>query len=113
MISMSSMLKLIQYNFFHKPPTRLYPKEIRKPFERTRGKIVFNNENCIYCGLCARKCPADAIIVNRATKTWQLNAFRCIVCSECVSSCPKKSITLSNERRSADTQKPIIKFTKI
>lgn len=106
------MLKLIQYNFFHKPPTRLYPKEIRKPFERTRGQIIFNNENCIYCGLCARKCPADAITVNRTDKSWGLNAFRCIICSECVSVCPKKSITLSNERRTANIEKLIITDTK-
>lgn len=109
---MSSMLKLIQYNFFHKPPTRLYPTEIRKPFERSRGQIVFNNDNCIYCSLCARKCPADAITVDRANKIWELNAFRCIICSECVSTCPKKCIQLSNERRSAERKKVIVKVTK-
>lgn len=109
---MSSMLKLIQYNFFHKPPTRLYPKEIRSAFERSRGQIQFNNENCIYCGICSRKCPADAITVDRTTKTWELNAFRCIICGECVSACPKKSITLSNERRTPDVEKVIVKVTK-
>ena len=52
-----------------------------------------------------RKCPADAIKVDRATSTWELEPFRCIVCGECVVSCPKKTISMTNERRSAVTQK--------
>lgn len=109
---MSSMLKIIKDNFFKKPPTRLYPEDTRKPFENNRGQIHFCNENCIYCGLCARKCPADAINVDKSTKCWELNAFRCIICGECVSACPKKSITLSSERRNADRKKIVIKIKK-
>ena len=74
--------------------------------------MIFSSENCVYCGLCARKCPADAITVDRAEKTIELNAFRCIVCSECVSSCPKKAITLSNERLTPGKEKLIVKVTK-
>lgn len=105
------MFKIILNNLFKKPATRLYPMKNRTPFKRTRGRIYFENENCVYCGMCQRKCPADAINVDRANKTWELNAFRCIICGECVASCPKKCITMTNERRSIGTEKRIIKIT--
>lgn len=105
---MSNMLSIVFKNFFHKPPTRLYPIREREAFERSRGRINFNTENCIHCGICQKKCPADAITVNRAEKTWELNAFRCIICGECVNSCPKKCITLDTKRRHSASKKEYI-----
>ena len=97
---MANMFQLVVKNFFSKKPTRLFPVQPeRKAFERSRGQIKMDKTNCILCSLCARKCPADAITVNRATGKWELNAFRCIICGECVTACPKKCITMSNERR--------------
>ena len=52
------------------------------------------NENCIYCGLCARNCPVSAITVNRAEKHWEVNKSACILCGTCESKCPKQAITL-------------------
>ena len=92
------MLNLIIANVSRKPATRLYPFEIRAPFKEFKGRIVFNPENCIYCGICQKKCPPDAIKVTKADKTWELNVFRCIMCTECVGGCPKDCITISNER---------------
>lgn len=105
---MANMFQLITKNFFNKPVTRAYPLQPeREAFERSRGQIVFDNQNCIYCGICMRKCPADAIIVDRKENKWELNEFRCIICGECVQSCPKKSITMSNERKSPGTSRQI------
>lgn len=106
------MISLIIKNLLNKPATRLYPVIKREPFERTRGRIYFDNTNCIYCGMCERRCPADAIHVDRQNTTWELNAFRCIVCGECVNSCPKKCIGMTNERRSSSTDKKIITIKK-
>ncbi len=106
------MLKLVLSNLTSKAATRRYPYTVRAPFDRTRGRIIFSDENCIYCGICARKCPADAIEVDRNTKTWKLNAYRCIICSECVNSCPKKTITMSNERRKPTQEKIYESYTK-
>jgi ech hydrogenase subunit F len=100
---MLEMLKFVTKNLFSKPATRLYPAYERPAFERTRGRIVFDPKSCILCSICARKCPADAITVDRPNGKWELNSFRCITCGECVAGCPKKCITMSNERkRSAD-----------
>jgi ech hydrogenase subunit F len=109
---MLEMLKLITRNFFSKPATRPYPASERPAFERTRGRIVFDPENCILCSICARKCPADAITVDRATGKWELNSFRCITCGECVNGCPKKCITMSNERRHSAEKPEIITVHK-
>lgn len=109
---MAKMFSIVLKNFFNKPATRMYPIKQRTPFKRTRGRIYFEDENCVYCGMCMRKCPADAITVDRNTKTWELNAFRCIICGECVSGCPKKCIKMTNERRSAGTEKKIITIKK-
>lgn len=103
------MLKLIRRNFFRKAPTRLYPiVPERDAFERSRGRIELEPENCILCGICSKKCPADAITVDRATGKWELNATRCIICGECVISCPKKTIKMTNERRHSMTEKQIV-----
>ncbi len=62
------------------------------------------NENCIYCGLCARNCPVSAITVNRAEKHWEVNKSACILCGTCESKCPKQAITLNrNAKRPAAT----------
>ena len=53
-----------------------------------------NPETCVYCTLCAKKCPQEAIEVNRAEKIWKLDESKCVECGNCVSVCPKKSITM-------------------
>lgn len=92
------MLNLILANISSKPVTRLYPFEIRETCKEAKGRIVFNPENCILCGICQKKCPPDAITVTKADKIWELNVFRCIMCTECVNGCPKNCITISCER---------------
>lgn len=100
------MLNVVLKNLFGKKQTRSFPLgPEREAFERSRGQIVMEPDNCILCSICARKCPADAITVNRANGEWKLDAFRCIICGECATSCPKKCITLTNERRHGSTTK--------
>ncbi len=109
---MAKMLKVILKNLFSSPATRLYPTVEREPYERTRGRIYCDETSCIYCSLCAKKCPADAITVDRTNSTWELNAYRCIICGECAAVCPKKCITMNNERRHCSTEKKIITLTR-
>jgi formate hydrogenlyase subunit 6/NADH:ubiquinone oxidoreductase subunit I len=63
------------------------------------------DDTCIYCGICAKKCPQDALTVSRAKKNagtgelegeniWSVNAEGCILCGICVEACPKKSLTI-------------------
>lgn len=78
---------------FTKAPTRKYPYEKREPFERTRGGIaMIDVKKCIMCGICAKKCPADAIVVDKANETWTHWPYKCIACDACVHACPKNDI---------------------
>ncbi|MEZ0536913.1 4Fe-4S dicluster domain-containing protein [Caldicellulosiruptoraceae bacterium PP1] len=94
---MFGMVKNVLKNLTSKPATRLYPFEKRAFFKNTRGSIDIEIDKCIFCGICQRKCPSNAIVVNKADKTWTLNQYKCVICNVCVESCPKKCI-LSNEQ---------------
>lgn len=84
--------KTIFKNLVSKPSTRLYPMTRRLPFERTRGHITIEIEQCIFCGICVRKCPPHAIEIAKAEKMWAIDRLRCIQCNACVEVCPKKCL---------------------
>ena len=52
-------------NLFKPPATSQYPFKPRKVYEADRGKVINNIDNCIFCGMCMRNCPSDAITVDR------------------------------------------------
>ncbi len=79
-----------------KPPTSRYPFEPRQAIPGSRGRLVFNKETCVYCTVCAKKCPTGALVVNRAKKQWTMDRLRCITCGYCVEACPKKSLLLES-----------------
>ncbi len=61
---------------------------------RDDGKPVNDPSKCIYCTLCAKKCPQEAITVDRKAKTWELNDDDCVCCGTCQSVCPKDAIIM-------------------
>lgn len=61
---------------------------------RDDGKPVSDPSRCVYCTLCAKKCPAGAIEVDRANKTWKLDDEKCVACGTCAELCPKKCIIM-------------------
>lgn len=109
---MPGMINRVFKNLVSKPATRMYPVKVREPFERTRGRIYIDPAACIYCGICQKRCPADAITVDRPNSTWELDAFRCIVCGQCAVDCPKKCIVMTNERRSCSQVKKVVSLKK-
>ncbi|MFC1644892.1 DUF362 domain-containing protein [Patescibacteria group bacterium] len=54
-----------------------------------------NNEKCVRCEICTKKCPVDAISVvgNGIKIDWN----RCIGCGVCVNFCGKKNISLERK----------------
>lgn len=46
------------------------------------------DKNCNSCGICAEKCPAQAIDLNNPKET---NSKKCISCMRCVSICPQSA----------------------
>ena len=49
---------------------------------------------CVYCTLCAKNCPEQALTVDRKEKIWRVNEERCIACGLCLNNCPKKCISM-------------------
>ncbi len=51
-------------------------------------------EACVYCTLCAKNCPQNALDVDRAAKKWKLDDTKCVSCGLCAEKCPKKCIDM-------------------
>lgn len=104
-MSFFSMTKTVFGNLLKKPVTHRYPFEPKTYFKNTRGSISIKIEQCIFCGICQRKCPSNAIVVSREEKKWTINRFRCVVCNSCVEQCPKKCLTMENNYTQPNTKK--------
>ncbi len=86
-------------NLTRKPATRPYPYQKRAPIAGNRGHLVIDPAVCIYCGLCSKRCPAQALAVTRKPNpnSWTLDPYRCILCGYCVEVCPKHCLSLKPE----------------
>jgi ech hydrogenase subunit F len=110
---MFDMIGNIFKNIAKKPATRKYPAVKRSPYEAGRGSLKgVAIETCIFCGICARKCPADAIVVDRANKTWELDPFKCVICGACVEVCPKRCILMDEHYAPPAGAKTTLKFVQ-
>lgn len=94
---MLDFIPVVLKNLFSKPATRNYPAKKRHLYKNERGHLKIDIDDCIFCGMCSRKCPADALKVDRKERTWSIDRFRCVVCSSCVESCPKKCLSMEAE----------------
>ena len=61
---------------------------------RGDGKPAQDPSKCVYCTICARKCPGEALTVDRAAKTWTLDEDKCVMCGTCADVCPKNAIVI-------------------
>lgn len=93
---MFEMLKPVMKNLVSKPATRLYPVEVREPFPGTRGHLQLDTELCIHCTICAKKCPANCITVEREQKIFNFDPYACVMCSVCVEACPKSALSMNS-----------------
>lgn len=104
---MPVMLPTIVKNLMGGPATRLYPFSVREPFDHARGHITFNDEKCMLCGVCAMRCPADAIDIDKEKRELTFHPARCIVCEVCVTGCTVDAITLESKWRTPFAVKPV------
>lgn len=99
--------KMTTRSLFKKSACQMYPVNVREPFDRTKGHVVNNMETCILCGICEKRCPTEAIVVNKAEGTWTIDVFRCIQCRSCVLACPKHSLTMETTYPAAASGKSV------
>lgn len=90
-------------NIFKPILTDESPIDEVKGAESYRGKLTFDSEACIGCGLCIRVCAGEAITKEvkpieygqEIKMTFDLAS--CTFCGLCKDFCPKKAIGLTNE----------------
>jgi formate hydrogenlyase subunit 6/NADH:ubiquinone oxidoreductase subunit I len=99
--------KTVIRSLFGKPATAMYPVVKKEFYPRSRGSIEVNPETCIYCNICAKRCPTDAITVARAERTWTIDRMRCLVCNFCVEVCPKDCLSTGREYTSPMVDKEL------
>lgn len=57
------------------------------------AKVMFSNHKCIGCGMCARLCPNQAIVMKYAgTKKRPYWTYHCENCMRCMGYCSKKAV---------------------
>jgi formate hydrogenlyase subunit 6/NADH:ubiquinone oxidoreductase subunit I len=99
------MAKTVMRNLFQVPATLMYPKRKRVYTMITRGRIENEIEKCIFCGLCAKRCPTYALAVNKEIKEWVIDRLKCCICNLCVEICPVKCLSTHNHYFSPVTER--------
>jgi ech hydrogenase subunit F len=97
-------------NLFKKPFTKLYPFEKYTPIKATRGRYEMDAKLCIHCGLCAKACPANAIVVDKTKKRNEININACILCYRCVDTCPKDCVSFREQYTEPTTARTLLVF---
>lgn len=92
-------------NLFRRPSTGAFPAgEPPKAAEHYRGRLVYNADSCVNCGMCIRVCAPQCI--ERVIKplengdqeiTFTFDMSSCTFCATCSDFCSRKSITLSED----------------
>ena len=103
--------KVVLKSLFKKPATLMYPAVPREFTDRTRGHVEINVDECLVCGMCAKRCPAGALKVDRAERTWSIERMACIQCAACVDTCPKKCLTMEHKYFEPQTEKVVDCYT--
>jgi len=101
------MAKTALRTVLSRPVTILYPAQAAKKTPISRGHVVQDGSRCISCGICVKKCPAQAIVLAKEAKTWQIDRFRCVVCNSCVDTCPVKCLSMDTQYTAPATAKGI------
>ncbi|HEX7468386.1 MAG TPA: 4Fe-4S binding protein, partial [Methanobacterium sp.] len=61
------------------------------------GEIVTDVDACMACGVCVKKCPTNALILEKDEIV--VDSDKCILCGECEKMCTVNAIKLKTESR--------------
>ena len=67
--------KMTLRSLFSKPETIRYPFEEPEHPACMKGVVEFDYSNCIYCGICEKRCPTNAISVNKNESNLDYRSF--------------------------------------
>lgn len=57
-------------------------------------KAVNDIDRCVACGVCARQCPREAILIYKGCYA-KVDFSKCVGCGLCEKACPAGSINVS------------------
>lgn len=97
-------LFIVLKNGFKPDVTLKYPEEKKTLNENFRGKIHYNKEKCIKCGMCIKVCPAKGA-VSIENNEFKLNYAQCIYCYNCVDNCSRKALERTGDYELAAAEK--------
>jgi formate hydrogenlyase subunit 6/NADH:ubiquinone oxidoreductase subunit I len=97
-MSFFSITKMLFASLLSKPETIKLSELNTHYTPRTRGHIENDIKTCIFCNLCARRCPTYALGVDKKDRIWTIEPFKCIQCSCCVEICPVKCLNMANDQ---------------
>jgi len=63
--------------------------------------VPANNEGCLFCGKCEKRCLFGAITVERKLKKHSVDPAKCIGCGVCTIACKQKSLGLRRVERAS------------
>jgi len=92
-----TMLLTVLKNLVSRPVTTKYPNVPADIPKGNRGRLDWDMEKCILCGLCQKRCPPLAVTMDKSAGTISLQVHRCISCGVCADICPKSAITVAQE----------------
>ncbi len=72
--------------------TGLMQQGEKNMFARSNFVSVINEETCVECGVCAERCPVDAISLDDGSA--KVDGDKCIGCGVCYPTCPSESVSL-------------------
>ncbi|NOQ21579.1 MAG: 4Fe-4S ferredoxin [Candidatus Aegiribacteria sp.] len=67
----------------------------------TSFQAEINTDLCTGCGLCAKRCQVDAVVLKGSPKKAVIGKTRCIGCGLCVPTCPTDAIRLITREQEA------------
>ena len=82
------------YHMTAENPAELATSGVTVKKKAAANEGVIFSDSCVYCTLCAKKCPVGAITVDRENKTWSIDRSACIKCGQCINNCPKKALSM-------------------
>ncbi|MDO4589810.1 MAG: 4Fe-4S binding protein [Slackia sp.] len=99
--------KMTLRSLFGKPETILYPEQTRFQPKGLKGQVVNDIDACILCSICAKRCPTDAITVDKKDGSWSIDRFKCVQCGTCVRDCPKTSLRMDSNYPAPAAEKSV------